>query len=262
MKGARDREELERLRDAVSERLGFAFQADQLEQLGQTLQPRVRELGLEGLDAYVARLSSREHGASETAALAALVTVTETFFFRGQEQVHALLEQVVPLRATGARRLRVVCAGCASGEEPYSIAIALAEMLPDLDAWDVKLFGLDVTRAMLEKAARGRYGAWSLRAAPERLKARYFEEQGREFVLSPRIRRLVEFREVNLVEPNPLFFRSLAADAVFCRNVLMYLTPEATREVVRELTAALLPDGFLFLGHAETLRGLSHDYHL
>ena len=118
---------------------------------------RARELGLEGLDAYVARLTSREHGASETAALAELVTVTETFFCRGQEQIHALLEQLVPLRATGARRLRIVSAGCASGEEPYSIAIALAETIPDLAAWDVKIFGLDqVQLAKLDQATDAR----------------------------------------------------------------------------------------------------------
>ena len=258
-----ERAELERLRVAVADHLGFAFGDDQLEQLGHTLRSRVASLALPDFDAYVARLKSGQHREQETAALAELVTVTETFFCRNQEQIQALVDAVIPQRAlTEGRRLRIVSAGCASGEEPYSIAIALCEALPDLDDWDVKIFALDVNRRALQQAEQARYGAWSLRATPEPIKSRYFTPAGNKFALVERVRRLVEFREHNLADPEPLFLRALAADAVFCRNVLMYLTPEAMRRVVADLTSALLPGGLLFLGHAETLRGLTHDYHL
>jgi chemotaxis protein methyltransferase CheR len=257
------RAELERLRTAVGDHLGFAFEDDELEQLGHTLRQRVTTLKLPTLDAYLARLKSGAHREEETAALAELFTVTETFFCRNQEQIQALVDAVLPQRArTECRRLRIVSAGCASGEEPYSIAMALCEAVPDLDHWDVKIFALDVNRRALERAERAQYSAWSLRATPEPIKARYFTQAGREFVLAERVRKLVEFREHNLADPEPLFLRALAADAVFCRNVIMYFTPEAMRRVVADLTSALLPGGLLFLGHAETLRGLSHEFHL
>ena len=263
MTPAYDRAELERLRVAVGDYLGFAFADDQLDQLGHTLRGRVASLGLAGFDAYLARLKSGTHRAQETAALAELFTVTETFFCRNQEQIQALVDSVLPRRAlTEGRRLRIVSAGCASGEEPYSIAIALSEALPDLDDWDVKIFALDVNQRALEQAEQAHYSAWSLRATPESIKARYFTPVGKKFALAERVRKLVEFREHNLADPEPLFLRALAADAVFCRNVIMYFTPEAMRRVVADLTSALLPGGLLFLGHAETLRGLSHDYHL
>jgi chemotaxis protein methyltransferase CheR len=257
------RAELERLRRAVGDHLGFAFEDDELEQLGHTLRARVAALALPSFDAYLTRLKSGTYRAEETAALAELFAVTETFFCRNQEQIQALVDAVLPRRAPmESRRLRIVSAGCASGEEPYSIAIALREALPDLDSWDVKIFALDVNQRALERAERARYSAWSLRATPEPIKARYFTQAGSEFVLDERVQRLVEFREHNLADPEPLFLRALAADAIFCRNVIMYFTPEAMRRVVADLSSALLPGGLLFLGHAETLRGLSHDYHL
>ena len=258
-----ERPELVRLRAAVSEQLGFALEDERLEQLGVAVAGRIGELGLPGIDAYVARLRLPTHREAETAVLAELVTVTETFFWRHHDQIRAFVEAVVPERASeGRRRLRVLSAGCASGEEPYSVAIALREAIPDLDAWDVKILGLDLNRRVLEKARRARYTPWSLRSTPAPIKARYFHADGNEFVLAETITRLVELREHNLALPAPLFFRELAVDAVFCRNVLMYFTPESTRFVVSALASALAPGGYLFLGHAETLRGLSHDFQL
>jgi chemotaxis protein methyltransferase CheR len=260
---ANERTELERLRVAVGEQIGFAFEDERLEQLGHAVAGRIAELGLGGLDAYVARLRSVAHRVDETAALAELLTVTETFFWRHHDQIQAFVETALAERVNRSqRRLRVLSAGCASGEEPYSLVIALREAIPDLDAWDVKILGLDVNRTMLAKAARARYSAWSLRSTPAPLKARYFRAEGHEFTLSESVTRLVEFREHNLATPEPLFFRGLGVDVVFCRNVIMYFTPESMRRVVAELTSALVPGGHLFLGHAETLRGLSHDYHL
>jgi len=257
------RPELERLRVAVSEQIGFALEDERLEQLGHTVQGRISALGLPSIDAYLGRLRAPGHRGEETAVLAELVTVTETFFWRHYDQIRAFVDAVVTERAArGVRRLRLLSAGCASGEEPYSLAIALCEALPDIDAWDIEILGLDVNRSMLAKAARARYTPWSLRSTPKAIQARYFRAEGRELVLSERITRLVEFREHNLAAPAPLLFRSLALDTVFCRNVIMYFTPESMRRVVAELTSALVPGGYLFLGHAETLRGLSHAYQL
>jgi chemotaxis protein methyltransferase CheR len=136
------------------------------------------------------------------------------------------------------------------------------EALPDLAAWDVKIIGIDINPAILLKASQARYSEWSLRATSDDIRRRYFRADGTDFVLAPEIQKMVSFEERNLVDVDPLFWQSLACDVVFCRNVLMYFPRETARGVVRRISQALLPGGFLFIGHAETLRGISPDFHL
>lgn len=255
--------ELERLKFTLSELIGFAFEGGRLEHLEHVARTRADELRLDGLGAYVERLRAPDFQREELPELAEALTITETFFYRNADQIQALIEAVLPARARrGGQRLRILCAGCASGEEPYSLAIALKENVPELENCNVQILGVDVNRAMLAKAARARYSPWSLRATPDAIRERYFKRAGSEFVLDPSVAKMVTFRAQNLAEHDPLFFRALACDVIFCRNVIMYFTPEVTSRAVRHLTEALLPGGFLFLGHAETLRGLSHDFHL
>ena len=136
------------------------------------------------------------------------------------------------------------------------------EAFPGLNEWDVKVTGLDLNRSMLGKAAQARYSAWSLRTTSEDRKRRYFRQDGSQFVLDPTIQNMVSFLDHNLVDDDQMFWASLDCDIVFCRNVIMYFTPHAARTAVRSLFQALCPDGYLFLGHAETLRGLSQDFRL
>lgn len=262
MSGAGARQELERLREAVGELIGFGFEEDRLEQLGSALRRRVTELGLAGLDAYVACLREPECRARELPVIAGLVTVTETYFYRSFDQVSAFVEALAQERPLPAKRLRILSAGCASGEEPYTLAMALREHVSDIDTWDVKILAVDVNHTMLDKARTGRYSPWSLRATPESIKERYFKRIGGDFQLSPLIMSMVELRAHNLAELGDWPFDRLLADAIFCRNVIMYFAPEVMRNVIAHLTRSLAPGGYLFLGHAETLRGLSHDYHL
>jgi chemotaxis protein methyltransferase CheR len=173
MNGA-ERGELERLRDAVSDLIGFGFEADRIVQLGVALWPRVQELGLSGFDAYISRLRAPEHRAAETTAVGSLLTVTETYFHRSYDQIVAFLDQVAEPAARSSRRLRILSAGCASGEEPYTLAIALRERFPDIERWDVEIVGFDLNALMLKKAEEGRYSAWSLRALPPELKKTSF----------------------------------------------------------------------------------------
>jgi chemotaxis protein methyltransferase CheR len=254
---------LERMRAVLGARLGHEYADDKLDFLAQVLRQRAATAGETGVDQYLDRISSCPNGSPELGALAEELTVTETFFLRSQDHFRVLTEVVVPeARRRGTRRLRLLSAGCASGEEPYSLAICLLESLDDLPRWDVEILGIDVNPAMLSKAQRAVYGNWSLRSTPDPIKARYFSQHQREFVLDPTVRRMVRFESRNLADDVPEFWNSLRCDAVFCRNVLMYFTPASMNRAVERLGAALLPGGFLFLGHAETLRGVSHGYHL
>jgi chemotaxis protein methyltransferase CheR len=259
------RSELEQFRTIVARRLGLQVEDGRLDHLAEVLRRRMALVGSPRFDTYVERVMSSPGGAGELRALAEQLTVNETFFFRNADNFRALAETVLPERIrarTRERRLRILSAGCASGEEPYSLAILVREALPDLGSWDVKIVGIDVSPAMLAKATQARYTEWSLRATSEDVRRRYFRADGRDFVLSPAIQKMVTFEERNLVDEDPLFWQSLACDVVFCRNVLMYFTPDRARDVVRRIDQALLPGGYFFLGHAETLRGLSQEFHL
>jgi chemotaxis protein methyltransferase CheR len=255
--------DVERFRAVVGERLGLFVEEDRVDGLAVVLRDRLDKTGDPSVDAYLARLlrGSRD----ELRALAEQLTVTETYFFRCREQFEALAETVLP-EVLAARRtaktLRILSAGCASGEEPYSIAILLKERVPELAGWDVKVHAIDVNRAALERAASARYGAWSLRATPIGLTDAYLEAGRRELVLREPIRAMVSFEERNLIDEDETFWRPDAFDVVFCRNVTMYFVPDVARRVVARIARALSPGGYLFLGHAETLRGVSRDFEL
>jgi chemotaxis protein methyltransferase CheR len=131
-----------------------------------------------------------------------------------------------------------------------------------LPTWEVSIVGADINPAVLAKAERARYSPWALRETDAATKARWFRMDGRDAVLADRARSLVRFERRNLTEDDAGFWWPESTDVVFCRNVLMYLTPEAARAVMARISRTLVPGGYLFLGHAETLRGLSHDFHL
>ncbi|HEY3500955.1 MAG TPA: protein-glutamate O-methyltransferase CheR [Polyangiaceae bacterium] len=259
-----DRSELERLRVVVADQLGLSYEDDRLDQLADAARERMARSSAGSFEPYLQRLCSPVSRDDELSLLAEQLTVTETFFFRNPDQFRAFVDVAVLGRegARAGKRLRVLSAGCASGEEPYSLAIALFEAIPDLERWDVRIDAVDVNRAMLAKAERARYSSWSLRGTPDAVKARYFRREGRDFVLDPAVQELVEFEERNLAGRASLSWASRGLDAIFCRNVLMYFTPHVMRRVVESMRDALAPGGHLFLGHAETLRGLSHAYHL
>jgi len=260
-----DRTGLEQFRSIVARRLGLQYEDGKLDYLADVARRRMELVGSARFESYLERLISSPKGSDEFRALAEQLTVNETFFFRNADNFRAFAGIVLPERIrakTREKRLRILSAGCASGEEPYSLAVMVREALSDLGNWDVKIIGIDVNPAMLAKAARARYSAWSLRATSEDAKRRYFRADGNDFVLAPEIQKMVTFEERNLVDEDPSFWQSLACDVVFCRNVLMYFTPDKARDVVRRIGGALLPGGFFFLGHAETLRGLTQEFHL
>jgi chemotaxis protein methyltransferase CheR len=254
--------EVERFRDAVTARLGLALDDARLGVLADLLARRLRSTGSTPAG-YLGSLEAGV-GSAELGALAQELTVPETYFFRHVAQFEAFAEVALPdrIRAGSARRsLRVLSAGCASGEEAYSLAIYLRDAGLD-GTWDVSVRAVDVSPAALHRARAGRYSRWSLRETSPELRRRWFRSDGDDVVLDESVRAAVDFEQVNLAEDHPLRWAPDTYDVVFCRNVLMYLTPGAAQGVIERLTRSLRPGGFLFLGHAENLRGLSQDFHL
>src|SRR5882724_813406 len=256
-----ERTDVELFRSIVTQRLGLYFDDGKLDFLAEVLLQQMENTKHSSGATYLRRLPT---SAEELRAVAEKLTVCETYFFRYAGHFRALAEVVIPqIRARGQRRqLRILSAGCASGEEAHSLAMLLRDELPDLASWETSILGIDVNVSMLAKASRARYHAWALRDTSAGLLAKYFRKEGTDFLLDNGIRSMVRFEDRNLIEEDPLFWQRNAFDVVFCRNVTMYLTFEATRSLIARIALSLSPGGFLFMGHAETLRGVSQDFHL
>jgi chemotaxis protein methyltransferase CheR len=252
----------QRFRGWIAQRLGLHFDDAKLEFLAEVLHRRADKQGL-AIRPYLNRLEGANLDA-EPQALALELTVPETYFFRHIDQFRAFADVALP-EAQAARRptrqLNMLSAGCASGEEPFSLAMVVRERGADR-GWNVAIRGVDLNPAMLAKAARGRYSSWALRETPSTSQHRWFQAVGKEFELDEGIRAAVTFQEVNLAQDNAGLWAQEKYDVIFCRNVLMYFTPDSAQALVARLTRSLAPGGHLFLGHAETLRGMSNDYHL
>lgn len=263
MTAAFGRLEVEQFRALVADRLGLFFDDSKLGMLAETLRQRIEANDGAG-ELYLRRLGAGHYPAEELRQLAQALTVTETYFFRNAEQISAFTQLALPQRLAargGKAMIRVLSAGCASGDEPYSLAIAIREQFSNA-ADELSILAVDVNPAMIEKARRATYNSWSLRDLPAALRARWFRADGNSFALDAAICRAVSFEERNLVQDAPDLWQPQYWDVVFCRNMLMYLDPALAQTIVARIAGSLVPGGFLFLGHAETLRGLSNDFHL
>jgi chemotaxis protein methyltransferase CheR len=255
----------EAFRSTVCRLLGLQFSDDKLDFLRDVLRQRTLETRQDSTAAYLQRLESGSLGREEQGRLAEALTVTETYFFRNQDHFLALAELALPARMRARRseqRLKILSAACASGEEAYTLAMLLDDKFPELQSWDLRLSGVDINPAMLAKATRGLYTAWSLRDTPPEARERHFDSEGADFRVHADIRARVAFEMRNLVEPQADLWQPGSYDIIFCRNMIMYLAPDVAAALIGRMAKALAPGGFLFLGYAETLRGLSQDFQL
>jgi chemotaxis protein methyltransferase CheR len=182
------------------------------------------------------------------------LTIGETYFFRDSTSFNLLRTEVLPSlirqrRAARRQELSVWCAGCATGEEPYSVAMLLYELLPDLDQWNLNIIGTDINARALQHARRGVYREWAFRQNAPDLRSRYFKAVTGGWRLQPRLRNLVMFRQANLLHEPPLS----QVDLIFCRNVLIYLTRAHIARLESTLLGTLVPGGWLLLGASEAL---------
>lgn len=250
---------LSRLSDMLAARTGLHFPAERWGDLERGIIAAASDFGMPDASSCAHRLLSAPLTNREIEMLARRLTVGETYFFREKGSFDALEHHILPplLRAREAteRRLRVWSAGCCTGEEAYSIAMLIDRMIPNADAWNITLLATDINPAFLRKAAEGEYGEWSFRGAPEWLKRRYFriQKNGR-LKLDERIRKRVAFAYLNLADDTypSLTNNTNAMDVIFCRNVLMYFSPERARAVIDNLRRALVDGGWLVVSPAET----------
>jgi chemotaxis protein methyltransferase CheR len=236
-----------------------ASRVEQLgELIGRLLGLRVDEEDLVALladrggrdpDRYVARLAVGD--TDELLAAARRLTVGESYFFRDPDKLEAFRSFLRRRLAANQRSIRVLSAGCAAGEEPYTLAMIGRDEL-GADA-TLQVTAVDINDQALARARAARYPAWSLRQTPPSLRARHFARVGRDYRVSAAVTEAVSFTRQNLTDSGAPVWRADRFDAVFCRNVTMYFTSEAARGVIERIAAVLKPDGLLLLGSAETL---------
>ena len=190
--------DIECFRNLVAKHLGLHFEDGKLDFLADVLRRHMARTGCDHFSSFYQRLVSCTSESAETRALAEELTVCETYFFRYADHFRALTEMVVPdrIRARAhCRQLRILSAGCASGEEAYSVAMLILEQLPDLASWEVSIQGIDINTSMLQRALRGRYTAWSLRETSDDFRTKYFHSEGKDFLLDGAVRSAVTFEE-------------------------------------------------------------------
>ncbi|MCW2243994.1 CheR family methyltransferase [Azospirillum canadense] len=247
-----------RLKSTVIEATGLAYYADKDQALAERVSRRLADRSMTGLAGYLAILNAEGPAGPEYQALINELTVGETFFFRYAEQFEALCAVAIPeclRRNRDSRILRIWSAGCSIGPEAYTLEILLkrhfAEQLRD---WQVAIIGTDINATFIDAARRGVYGNWAVRGLPPAVLEECFDRRGDQLAVKLKFREWTTFSVFNLVEGTlPNYPRGLGAlDVVLCRNVMIYFD-EATRgRLLEGLHAALAPNGWLVVGHAET----------
>ena len=249
--------------ELVARYTGLYFPDGRRNDLERGLRSALSDIGFDDVLSGIRWLLSAIPQRSQIENLARFLTVGETYFFRDKNCFDFLGEQVLPelisLRRSSGKYLRIWSAGCCSGEEPYSAAILLTRTLPDIEDWKISILGSDINPFFLKKASSATYSNWSFRDAPKWVKDGHFAAKGDNlFELFPDIRKRVTFVCHNLIEEDhsPLFGIAGVTDVIFCRNVLMYLTPAHQKQVVRKLRASLADGGWLIVSPSEVSTAL------
>ncbi len=246
------------VRDFIARRTGLFFQESKREDLLTVLRDRLGILQrFNGLGAYLAFLEREEDGGRELRALVSRLTVGETYFFRNRGQFDALRDTILPdiikSRRGKNRHLRIWSAGCSTGEEAYSLAILVRELLEDVDDWNIHLLATDINEDALEAAQEGMYRNWSFREVEERYRQQYFTLEGERARIRPEIQSMVTFRHLNLADQcYPAAATGTdALDLILCRNVMIYFSPTLSKDITRRFFDCLEEQGCLLVGHSE-----------
>jgi len=223
------------------------------------LAPLVRQEGVASLEHLVARLQQQRPDGPLHSRVVEAMTINETSFFRDVNPYEALRKLVLPelIQARAAHRvLNVWSAACSTGQEPYSLAMTLRETVPE--GWKVRIHATDLSSAVLERAKRGRFTQLEInRGLPAPMLVKHFVQEGIEWQVRPELRSLIDFRQMNLSEPWPAF---PPMDIVFMRNVLIYFDIATKKRMFGRLREVLRPDGYLFLGAAETTLNIDDSF--
>lgn len=241
-----------RLKNQLIASTGLAFYSDRDNELTELIGQRLSDLGLRDCSSYSNFLDSVQ-GAAEMDVLIAKLTIGETSFFRDPEQFAAIREIVLPEifeRKQSSKQLRIWSAGCATGAEPYSLAILMARELADrIAGWDISIRATDLNRDFLARAAEGTFRAWTLRSTSDEVKRECFSQDGQAWTIHPRYKRWISFERMNLIQTS--LDDAGHFDLILCRNVMIYFSPEMNRRLIGQFHQSLEDRGWLVVGSSE-----------
>jgi chemotaxis protein methyltransferase CheR len=256
-------EEFRLLRDLVHGHCGIFFRDDTRYLLERRLAPRLEALGLSDFVAYHRFLRFDPTRAAELQKAIDLLTTNETYFYREPLQLDALAREILPRLArerAAERSLRILSAGCSTGEEAYTVAVLVKDSRL-FEGWEVEIHGCDISTRCVDHARAGVYGEHAFRNAESEPMRRWFHLREGKWAIDEAIRRMVRFGRENLLDP-----RALTAlgrlDVLVCRNVMIYFDTPARKQVLRRFHEKLRDGGWLLLGHSESLINLTADFEI
>jgi chemotaxis protein methyltransferase CheR len=245
------------LRKCLKERSGLVLLADKQYLVESRLLPVARKAGLATLGELVGMLRSAHDPALMTTVVEAMTT-NESFFFRDKvpfEHFRATIMPALIEARRAARSIRIWCAAASTGQEPYSLAMCLKEIGSEILGWRIEILATDLSGEVLEKARQGIYSQFEVqRGLPIQLLVKHFTRSGEFWQIAPELRAMVHYRQLNLLAD---FSQFGTFDLVFCRNVLIYFDAATKTDVLNRLARVTAPDGYLVLGAAETVVGLT-----
>jgi chemotaxis protein methyltransferase CheR len=246
----------EYLRKLLKERSGLDLSADKQYLIESRLLPLSRKAGLPGISELVQKMKGGS--VDLTTQVVEAMTTNETFFFRDKVPFDHFRDAIVPeiVKARASRKsMRIWCAAGSTGQEPYSLAMCLKEMGATLAGWRIEIIATDLSQEVLEKSKAGIYSQFEVqRGLPIQMLVKYFKQTGELWQINPDIRAMVQHRQLNLLHD---FSQLGTFDVIFCRNVLIYFDQDTKVNIFNRLAKITEPDGFLVLGAAETVVGLT-----
>jgi chemotaxis protein methyltransferase CheR len=242
----------------IAERMGLHIAEDRWSKLYMDLAAAAPEFGFNDLNEFMNWMLTKSLTQDQIEVLASYLTISETYFWREPQAFEAFSQYVLPelmkSKKETEKSISIWCAACSTGEEAYSIAIALHRSIPDIKDWKITIIATDINACALSKARKGIYSSWSFRNSPSWLKSKYFtSHNNKEYSIIPRIKKMVTFTSFNLTDEN--FLHSICKDRkmdiIFCRNVLMYFTDEWAERISKNLYSSLSEKGWLIVSSCE-----------
>ena len=257
-------EEFRLINEFVAEEFGFILDESRAGFLAARLTPRMTELRLESFSDYYTYLKFSPHFCEEHKRLLSLITNNETYFFREEAQLEVLTSHVLPaLKESKSKsrdkKIRILSAGCSSGEEVYTLAMILLESCHFLWDWDIRITGMDIDTEMIARARTGIYSGRAFQTTPEKYMERYFSQCADGYQVKDALRRITSFKVGNLLRLDS-FDGEDETDIIFCRNVFIYFSDHTTGKIVENFASLLRQYGHLFLGHSESISRVTSRY--
>ena len=248
--------ELSQVCEVIAARIGLHFPVERWAILGSNLSLAAHEFGFQEINGFIHWFLSQNLDQEQIKRLASHLTISETYFWREPYVFSALTDFILPRLIKPKKKkdksIRIWSMGCSTGEEPYSLAIALHKTVPEIKDWNISILASDINPRAIEKARSGIYGPWSFRNTPELIKGKYFLElTDRKFEIIPEIKKMVTFSCQSLAGDEIFSSTGHKIDIIFCRNVLMYFTPEWVSKISENIFNSLTEEGWFVVSSSE-----------